>query len=251
MIRKYMHSFLAVVAIVATPLFAVASPAVPIAVSHPASATAAAQRPAAPKLAPAAPRAPVAAAARGLTIPVAPKVALAKLDAVEATVASEAAKGKSPWVIMDIDDTLMHTVTYPRNTPIPGAVSYANSLVKAGAKIVYITGRKDIPSQRTKTVASLQELGFPLGTNGELRLNNTKLNTVTYKHEATNDLVKERGVPVAAFDNEIANARMFRDDLPKSALVFRLATQSFSKDTGGKGNILVIKDFAPQVKGEN
>jgi hypothetical protein len=182
----------------------------------------------------------------GLTRPVPDAMAAAKLNAVRQQVAKLTAKGKSPWVIMDIDDTLIRTVSFPKNAAVEGAVAYAKSLTQAGATIVYISGRKDQPAEYAKTVASLERLGFPLGSKGEIELNGMKLNTVLYKQEETNTLVKQLGQPVAVFDNEIANVRMFRSDLPAKVPVFRLDTASFSKDTGGKGTIIVIKNFDPQ-----
>jgi hypothetical protein len=184
----------------------------------------------------------------GLTQTLPDGIALAKLNAVQKEVAAQAASGKKPWVIMDVDDTLVHTVTYPRNSAIDGAVAYAKSLAKAGGTIVYVTGRKDTPGEHAKTLATLEHLGFPLGKQGDVELNGMKVPTVIYKKAETNDLVKKLGEPVAAFDNEIANARMFRSDLPSKVSVFRLATTSFSKDTGGKGDILVIKNFAPKAE---
>jgi hypothetical protein len=113
---------------------------------------------------------------------------------------------------------------------------------------VYLTGRKDTPAEHAKTVATLEQLGFPVGNKGVVELNGTKLKTVLYKQEETNELVKKLGHPVAVFDNEVANARMFRGNLPKGVTVFRLATVSISKDTdtGGKGTIVVIRNFALQ-----
>jgi hypothetical protein len=173
-------------------------------------------------------------------------VAATKLNELREQIADLVAQGKHPWVIMDIDDTLVRTVSFPKNVAVEGAVEYAKSLTEAGARIVYLTGRKDTPAEHAKTVALLAQLGFPLGNKGEVELNGTTLKTVLYKEEETRALVKELGPPVAVFDNEIANARMFRSDLPKSVTIFRLDTMSFSKDTGGKGRIIVLKNFAPQ-----
>jgi acid phosphatase class B len=182
----------------------------------------------------------------GLSQPLDDRAASVRLTAVQERVATLTASGKKPWVIMDIDDTLMRTVSYPHNVPVDGAVAYAKSLTRAGATIVYVTGRKDTPGEHTKTLATLREFGFPLGEQGAVKLNGTKLSTVLYKKQATDELVKKLGEPVAAFDNEIANARMFRSELPRQSAVFRLATASFSKDTGGSGKIDVIKNFAPK-----
>jgi hypothetical protein len=52
------------------------------------------------------------------------------------------------------------------------------------------------------------------------------------------------GAPVAAFDNEKANARAFRRALPNS-IVVRLRTTSQRGDIGGLGHVTVINDFRP------
>jgi hypothetical protein len=71
---------------------------------------------------------------------------------------------------------------------------------------------------------------------------NRKMNTVDWKRSAT-PAIKKLGTPVAVFDNEYANVRMFRQRYPRTA-VFRLDTTSIKPDPGGKGTIFVINDFS-------
>jgi acid phosphatase class B len=165
------------------------------------------------------------------------------LVSVRDEVARRAALGEQPIVVFDIDDTLL---TWPRGeTPrlvVPGALAYVQSLAKAGAKIVYITGRG--ADMRDETVAHLRDHGFPISGGEQLLLNDTELRTVEFKTQATRDLVRTQGVPVAAFDNEKENARMFRREIPDAGVtVVRLRTTSQRPDPGGEGPIAVIDDF--------
>lgn len=165
------------------------------------------------------------------------------LVSVREEVARRVALGEQPIVVFDIDDTLL---TWPRgDTPrvvVPGALAYVLSLKRAGARLVYITGRG--ADMRAETVEHLREHGFPITTDEQLFLNDTELRTVDFKTQATRELVRTRGVPVAAFDNEKENARMFRRELrDPSVTVVRLRTTSQRPDSGGDGPIAVVDDF--------
>ena len=154
--------------------------------------------------------------------------------------------GEQPYVVFDIDDTLL---TWPRgDTPrlmIPGALAYLLSLKKAGAKIVYVTGRG--LDMRAETEEQLRTFGFPLSEDEKLFLNDTELRTVEFKTKTTKDLVRAQGKPVAAFDNEKENARMFRRELGSDVTVVRLRTTSQRPDPGGDGAITVVDDFTPAL----
>ena len=179
-----------------------------------------------------------------LKVPLAPAAAAQKLAAVQKKVRALAAAGKRPVAVFDIDDTLLHNGPFtPKalaNTPEPGAVPFVRALSAAGATIVYLTGRNT--SELAKTTAALKDAGLPLGADAHLMLNpDRKMKTVDWKRSATPAILK-LGKPVAVFDNELANVRMFREAYPTSA-VFRLATSSVKPDPGGNGPIFVIKDF--------
>jgi hypothetical protein len=178
-----------------------------------------------------------------LDVPLPRAEARRQLVGVREEVARRASLGERPIVVFDIDDTLL---TWPHGdtprTVVPGALAYVTSLEKAGARIVYITGRG--ANTRAETEAHLRDHGFPLASAEQLVLNDTELTTVEFKAKATRDLVRTHGVPVAAFDNEKENARMFRRELPDPRVtVVRLRTTTQRPDAGGDGPISVIDDF--------
>lgn len=181
-----------------------------------------------------------------LDVPLPRGVARQKLLAVRTEIARRVSLGEQPYVVFDIDDTLL---TWPRgDTPrlmIPGALAYLLSLKKAGAKIVYVTGRG--LDMRAETEEQLRTFGFPLSEDEKLFLNDTELRTVEFKTKTTKDLVRAQGKPVAAFDNEKENARMFRRELGSDVTVVRLRTTSQRPDPGGDGAITVVDDFTPAL----
>ena len=178
----------------------------------------------------------------GLEKPMAAARADAKLAAVERDVAAAKAAGVRPVVVFDIDDTLVRSGEgrpHPQRA-VPGAAAYVRSLQQQGAKIVYLTGRPS--SSRAETKRTLDRFGMPLPKT-TLITNGTKLPTVEYKERALGR-IEHIGKPVAFFDNEKENARMFRASYPDHAVkVFRPDTRSTRPDPGGKGPIFVIKDF--------
>jgi hypothetical protein len=175
-------------------------------------------------------------------------VARQKLNAVENTVRTLAAQEKHPVVIFDIDDTLVRVPgpAHPDGAAVAGAASYVKTLVQAGAQVVYLSGRGE--DERGSTVDILRRFGLPLDSHEKLVLNPTNAPTVEYKAAALHEIVK-LGQPVAAFDNEKENARMFRRELPQSDVsVFRLDTDSHRGDPGGTGPVYVIKNFKPAAE---
>jgi hypothetical protein len=180
--------------------------------------------------------------------PLPARVAREKLDAVETRVANLATQDKHPVVIFDIDDTLVRTPTrlHPDPSAVPGAAAYVKAILSAGATVVYLSGRGE--DERQETVDMLAKFGIPHVPRERLMLNPSDKPTVEWKTDALKEIVK-LGEPVAAFDNEKENARMFRRELPESDVaVFRLDTSSKRKDPGGTGPIYVIKNFTPAVK---
>lgn len=183
-----------------------------------------------------------------LDVSVAPSTARQQLLSVREEVVRRVKAGERPMVIFDIDDTLL---TWPRaDLPnrqlVPGALAYLKSLKDAGAKIVYITGRHE--EARAETVEHLRSFGFPVGADDHLVLNDTNLSTIDYKTTATRAAVRTYGKPVAAFDNEKENARMFRREFPDPNIaVVRLRTTTQRPDSGGDGPITVIDDFTPAL----
>jgi hypothetical protein len=201
------------------------------------------------------PRAPLAHRSHGevqapsLDAPVPRAVARTQLFAVKDEVARRAKLGEHPVVVFDIDDTLLTwpTPEHPQRTPIPGALAYVTSLKNAGATIVYMTGRSE--PHRGEAEQNLRNHGFPIGNDELLLLNqDPDVPTIEYKTAATRALVKTMGTPVAAFDNEKVNLRMFRREMPDPRVrVVRIRTTSRYPDTGGDGPITVVDDFSPAL----
>jgi HAD superfamily, subfamily IIIB (Acid phosphatase) len=175
------------------------------------------------------------------------------------SVVSESAQlsrlGKRPVVVFDVDDTLygatdgsLYTDHKDRVEEIRGASQYLHTLAKTGAKIVYLTGRGE--SWRKATEAQFQKFDFPLSGPHELMLNPSKDWEVpgaalAFKRSVHAQILT-KGRPVAFFDNDKANVRLFREQYPDSK-VFRLRTRTARPDPGGNGKILVIDDYRPAL----
>lgn len=175
-----------------------------------------------------------------LDIALSPAAAAKKLSAFRKQVRTAAAKGKTPVVVFDFDDTLVRIFT---GKEVPGASAYVNGLLKDGATIVYQCGRRE--SLRTATTALLTKNGMPVNDKAQLWLKSKseKALTVDWK-KGQKTQIEALGSPMGFFDNETNNSRMFRAAFPTSA-VFRLATKAYYADPGGTGSICVIKDFCP------
>jgi ribonucleotide monophosphatase NagD (HAD superfamily) len=184
---------------------------------------------------------PALGAPTSLNHPLRPRVAAKQLNDVVDTVHEARAKGKHPVVVFDIDGTLL--TERGRLKRIPGAQSYVNALAQdKGVQVVYLTGRRE--PARAVTEAELTHFGFPLGGNVKLMLNRSPLPAVAFKKEAQAQILK-LGRPVAYFDNEPINDRMFRAENPAGVKVFRLATTSSYPDyQNGNQGIDVIRNFS-------
>jgi hypothetical protein len=102
-----------------------------------------------------------------------------------------------------VDSYLRHDV------PVPGAVQFAQRCYGAGANIVYLTGR-DLPNMSLGTLASLRDLGFPIGVVGTSLVTKPDfaIPDDAFKRDVAPQL--ERIGPVlASFDNEPANCNAF------------------------------------------
>lgn len=107
--------------------------------------------------------------------------------------------------------------------PIKGAVKYVEKLVKAGARIVYVTGRREKTKDACLDV--LLENDYPADEPGNLfcKPNNVpgqpKISTEAFK-EATAKKLAQEGTIVAAFDNEPGNANAFLKAAPKAKVAW-------------------------------
>ena len=113
-------------------------------------------------------------------------------------------------------------------SPMPGAAGYLRALERAGARIVYLTGRPE--SSRSSTRKVLRALGVPRGPRHRLVMNRLPPDRpiVDSKKAARAEILRV-GTPVAFFDNDLANVRLFRHQYP-GAQVVRVAGHSGSSD---------------------
>lgn len=103
---------------------------------------------------------------------------------------------------------------------VRGAQRYVRACHKAGAVIVYLTGR-DLPKMALGSFASLRDLGFPIGVIGtELVVKPTfEMPDSDFKRGVAPDL-KRLGTLIAVFDNEPLNVNLFLEAYPTATGVF-------------------------------
>ncbi len=173
------------------------------------------------------------------------------LDALVHEVEKLAGAGGRPVVVFDIDDTLVKWKKVDGRkvdewTPMPGSRAYLRALEKAGAQIVYLTARPHSDELREETIGLLQEIGVPLGERHELMMAPEGWEgTAADGKELAGARIREKGRPIAFFDNDMANVRLFRRQYP-GATVFRLLGHSAHDDPEpekGKDGVHVLRDY--------
>jgi hypothetical protein len=125
---------------------------------------------------------------------------------------------------------------------VRGARQYVRACYKAGAVIVYLTGR-DLPNMALGSFASLRDLGFPIGVIGtELVVKPTfEMPDTEFKRSIAPELSR-LGTVVAAFDNEPANVNLVLEAHPGATGVF-LDTQYAPDPPPLDPRALVIQSF--------
>ncbi len=128
------------------------------------------------------------------------------------------------------------------DVPIEGATDFARACYDAGATLVYFTGR-DLPNMALGTLASLRDLGFPIGVPGtELVLKSDASITDDEFKRTITPLLHRSGVVTAAFDNEPGNCNIFKQQFPETD-VFLVDTQHYPGAPELAAGVHVIGDF--------
>jgi|SRR5690349_11280624 len=173
------------------------------------------------------------------------------LDAVIHQVEKAARAGDRPVVVFDIDDTLIKWKKVNGRkvdewTAMPGSAAYLGALAKAGAQIVYLTARPESDVLREETLDLLQQIGVPLGEQHEVIMAPPGWEgSAADGKELAATRIRAKGRPLAFFDNDMANVRLFRRQYP-DATVFRLAGHSAHADPEprkGKDGVHVVRDY--------
>ena len=128
-----------------------------------------------------------------------------------------------------------------RDVALPGAVRYVNDLYRAGAKIVYLTGR-DEPNMFAGTGENLRRLGFPLEEDVALILKpNARMSDLEFKAAAIKRIAG-LGQVTAFFENEPANLNLMREGFAGATGVF-IDTQHSPKPDRPYPGAAWVKDF--------
>jgi hypothetical protein len=140
------------------------------------------------------------------------------------------------WASRFLASTYLH-----HDIALPGALDYVQRLVAAGAGVVYLTGR-DAPGMGEGTRASQAALGFPLGGLHVLHLKpRPDEPDADYKRREA-AAIAARGPVIGAFENEPANANIFRQAFAE-AEVFFLDTVCSPDAPPLAPGIQIIRDF--------
>lgn len=127
-----------------------------------------------------------------------------------------------------------------------GAAKYARRLARAGAKIVYLTGR-DVPRMETGTIENLKKNNFPgVETQGLLMMKPTaQMDDLQFKKESFVKIA-EMGEVVGVFENEPANINAMAEAFPDATAVFLDTIHSPKPDIPATG-ISWVKDFLQKI----
>lgn len=123
--------------------------------------------------------------------------------------------------------------------PLPGAVGYCEELERAGAKLVYMTGRDE--AMREGTERSLKGRGFPVRGTTLVLKPAFETPDFEFKTQALAAL-PSHGVVRGAFENEPAHVNMFQGAFP-DALMYFLETRHSGKPVEPHPSARRIKDF--------
>jgi hypothetical protein len=131
------------------------------------------------------------------------------------------------------------------DVPIAGAPFFTSEIARAGAQVVYLTGRHE--GMRAGTMTSFARHGFPLPPgNGRpvyLVMKPTLDESDDAFKAAAHAKVRELGAVVAAFDNEPTHVNDLAQSFPE-AIVVHLATDHSGRQVALQSGIASIPSFA-------
>lgn len=178
------------------------------------------------------------------------------LDSILRDVERSARAGQRPVVVFDIDDTLVkwkkvNGKKIDEWSPMPGGAAYLRAIERAGAQIVYLTARPHSDVLRAETLGLLQQIGVPLGPKHEVMMAPEGWEGSAADGKALAEpAIRAKGRPLAFFDNDHANVRLFRRQYP-DATVFRVAGHSAHEDpepARGLDGVVVVRDYTASRK---
>lgn len=125
---------------------------------------------------------------------------------------------------------------------IAGAPAFVHELYRAGANIVYLTGR-DLPLMGLGSWTSLRDLGFPIGVVGtELVVKPHFDMPDTEFKRAVAPALARLGTVIGVFDNESANCNLLLEAHPGASSIF-LDTQHAPDPPPLSDGVAVIDSF--------
>ena len=126
--------------------------------------------------------------------------------------------------------------------PILGAKAYVERVHKAGATVIYLTGR-DVGRMLVGTTEVLRLYGFPVGVAGTMTIVKKEFeqDDEIFKKEVS-EYIDRLGEVVAIFENEPANSNILKARFPGAASFFVL-TQHKPDAPALKAGIRKIPDF--------
>lgn len=134
------------------------------------------------------------------------------------------------------------------DAPISGAAQFLNKVVKAGAKIVYLTGR-DAPNMEMGTRSNLKRNFFPHSSENSILLMkpDIKMDDLIFKKDSFSK-VAQMGRVIGVFENEPANLNAMMEAFPEAIGVFVETIHSPKPDVPN-ANAIWIKEYsqAPQA----
>jgi beta-phosphoglucomutase-like phosphatase (HAD superfamily) len=104
--------------------------------------------------------------------------------------------------------------------PLPGAKAYVERVHKAGATVIYLTGR-DVGRMLVGTTEVLRLYGFPVGVAGTMTIVKKEFeqDDEIFKKEVS-EYIDRLGEVAAVFENEPANSNILHARFPQAASFF-------------------------------